>query len=564
MAVSLMLLGFVVLGVILLWRFTLVPTTPSQSPTQFINGMDWLPAGSGRSMNTVVIAGRGSGKSICVYKEMVWRDLLAGLAQFIFEPVSSSDYLFDKLARAKSTMSPAAYDHLKSRIYYLDFSGGYGYVPAWPLIYRWPGESHFAAAQKFIDTVVAMDPNLASAAIMGESAIRQSGTAIATLCSILGLQLTEAIPILDNPKNYQPLLEEALRRSPEAVEPVRWFREYYIPLKSEPQKRATESLRNKLLLLSEPTTRAIFGANRPDNWLQQRLDEGACVIISTAGITDSQRKLFTMMTAFDTVIGFKLSLGQRSPACSIVLEEMPQWLPYGPVGDVMAGKLDTLFNVYARNYQLYITAIFQDLVQLTPQMQNVMLSAGNLMLGNLESFESRMRLSESLLPFDGRPLPPKRWDPVYAGGELIDVRPVDWTAAEVMHLRANCFKMKPFHFLVRSASEGDTVSSGGLRPMRMRRNLGEYVQKDAVEALKREVVPNGVRSCGLALTEVNGRLQALLQAVTQSATLGQVTTPVDHDEPAATNPATVDVVPAGHAPGAAFRLRPTEEGESNA
>ena len=494
-----------------------LPTSRAPPSTPYINGMDWLPTtSSGRSLWCTILGSRGSGKSLTYFKEQIWSDLLTGIPQFILDPVGSSDYILDKVIRAAAWMNEDAWNALVDRIYILDFSGSEGYVPPFPLVYRHPGESHYEASQRFLDTAVALDPNLASAAVEGENALRLTGTMVAVLCSILRLQLTEAELLLDDPGLFEDfgLFDEALRRSPEAEPAVQWFRGPYMRWREDFRLRRTSSYRNKLAILQlDPVSRAIFGSQLPYQWWLDREAEGACVIALFDGIRDQQRKLFTMMTVYDAFISYKLSRGLRSPAWSLVLEELSTWIPPGAAGEVMASKFASLANVYARNYQCYVTSIVQELFLVSPMMQQILLAAGNLMIGNQESVEGRLLLAQTLFPIDGRPLPPKRWDPIYAGEEVIDARPVDWQATELLAVRSNAFRMPPFHFLVRAASEGDTMSFGGLKPMVVTRNLGEFVQKEQVAALRRHVIEKSGRPIEEALAEIDNRIPQLIARI---------------------------------------------------
>ena len=236
-----------------------------------INGFDWLPNRSSvRSLGLTILGARGSGKSFLTFKELAWGDLLAGIPQLILDPVGSSDYLLDQLWRARTRLPKAAWWKLADKIVYLDFSGSQGRVPAWPLLSRQKGESHYQAAQRPIDLIAGLAPQLESAAVEGMSAIREVGSHTFVILSILGLQLSEAHVLLTRTRQCDRewgWFNEALRREPiEAAVSVQFFREQYMKWKPDTQDRRTKSLLNQLQMIQlDPVMRAMFGSTQiPD------------------------------------------------------------------------------------------------------------------------------------------------------------------------------------------------------------------------------------------------------------------------------------------------------------
>lgn len=557
-------------------------STKGRGAAKPINGFDWLPnRSSGRSLGTTILGARGSGKSLPTFKELCWGDLLLGIPQLILDPVGSSAYLLDKVWRAKATMPEHVWWQLVNRIVYLDFGAYQGagndahasaqtpqgieelqgpFVPSWPLLYRFGHESAYEAAARPIDMIAALSPELAGAPIEGMPTVAEMLSHAGIVLLALDMQLTELDSLLTQTKRWDKewgLLEKALQRSGEAQASVEFLRRYS-KLKPELQDRRTKSLLNQIRMLQlDPTMRAIFGSTTVAPW-QEWEAQGACVIADFQHVRDLDRRRWCMMAVYDQFLSYKLSRGLRSKAWALKIEEVTQLLALGAAGEVMAAKLDALLNVYGRNYQIYTTLILQELFQLPLHLQEVVLAAGNLMIGNQASAEGRRILADYFFPYTGDVIHPKRIEPIYAGQEIVDYRPVEWSQAEQRALASQAFIMRGFHFLVKAAKrEGDT--SGGLRQMVVQRNLGEWVQDEPVSWLRQLLVKHKLRSREAALQEINGRVQSRLQEPDESATLAAVTSPAADDQPEPSDTEQAKHLSDSYIPGVAFQLRPAED-----
>ncbi len=211
--------------------------------------------------------------------------------------------------------------------------------------------------------------------------------------------------------------------------------------------------------------------------------------------------------------------------------------------------------MYGRNHLIAFCAVTQELFGLPERLQEVLLAAGNIMIGNQASAEGRRILADYFFPYSADGMPPKRLEPIYAGGKVVDYRPVDWSLTEYRALASQAFVQPGWHFLVKAARrEGDT--SGGLQQMVVQRHLGEWVQEEAVAQLRRLLVKRSGRPRQQVLAEIEGRVDCLVKQVAESATLAEVTPlpPIENDDLSATFPDDVEISSDGFVPGTALRI----------
>lgn len=102
-----------------------------------------------------------------------YQDFLAGklLPVVILDPHGTTiDNFLDKV----TYLAPEQQRTIADRLFYIDVSGKSGFVPSLPLYYRLPGDSLLQVAQRFLNVVKKLDPDLTSAPILGWNAISGS------------------------------------------------------------------------------------------------------------------------------------------------------------------------------------------------------------------------------------------------------------------------------------------------------------------------------------------------------------------------------------------------------
>src|SRR5215211_1037967 len=117
---------------------------------------------------------RGSGKSTLA-SLIGLADFYRGYAVVIFEFQGG---LIEQLIwrLRKLDFSREVRNRLLDRITYVDMSGQSGRVFGWPLLYKLPKDSLFHVSRRFPNLMEKLDPELASAPILGARALRNIGT----------------------------------------------------------------------------------------------------------------------------------------------------------------------------------------------------------------------------------------------------------------------------------------------------------------------------------------------------------------------------------------------------
>ena len=92
---------------------------------------------SARSMGIYMLAGRGTGKSRMLGRQIAMQDYLAGFPQVIFDPVGATiDNFLDKVTRFLQHVPASERHRFWDRIVYVDMSGKHGVVVPLPLYYN--------------------------------------------------------------------------------------------------------------------------------------------------------------------------------------------------------------------------------------------------------------------------------------------------------------------------------------------------------------------------------------------------------------------------------------------
>jgi hypothetical protein len=176
-----------------------------------------LPAAS-RGMGIFFCATRGSGKSRALGRCLAWSDLTAGVPLVIIDPVGGTiDNLLDRIRRRPLDEQ----EQLWPRIRYVNMAGQAGRVITWPIYYEaTPGERFSDRAQRYIENVRRADPALQSASVQGYNALAPIAQAAGIVLSALGLGITEMWDLVNDPKSWEPRLEQVAREHPETVAAV--------------------------------------------------------------------------------------------------------------------------------------------------------------------------------------------------------------------------------------------------------------------------------------------------------------------------------------------------------
>ena len=301
------------------WRDPQKPPEPRYGP-----GLDWVKDRT-RSLATLVLGGKGSGKSFAVGRDLGWRTFQAGIAQILIDPTGAlADNFLQKLLETTEHLPPDQKEAVWRRVWYVDMAASDGYVTSWPFYFRLGSESLYAGAQRFIDTIVRLYPSLASAPVEGETALRTVASHVGMILTALGWQISEAESLLQDPKKWdkEGWLDEAVRRGPELQKSVTWVKKTYIKLGPELQMRRTSSFRSKIEMYSlDPVQRAIYGGSEGVDFETLR-EQGITLIVDFRHVLTEERLRFGMMWVFQWFMAQIRHRGLRQKPIHLCIDEL--------------------------------------------------------------------------------------------------------------------------------------------------------------------------------------------------------------------------------------------------
>lgn len=464
---------------------------------KIISGFDWCRTDTA-SMNTLIVGGKGSGKSWGVGTDLMLKRYLAHEPQLLQETTGGTcDAFLWKLNRLAKGMSFAERQRLFARVRYYDMSGLSGAIPSCPLYYRLhPDESLYDIAMRPIDIWLRSDPSLADAPIQGANALITVGGNCGLIAAALGLSIFETLTLLDAPEEFEDegLFNEAIARDEETRGAVEWFRNTYMAPQNKggwgpaDKQRNTSAFRNKLeQLIKNSTLRCKYSQLEPLD-LDEVEQQGLTVIRDHRQVAGDQQRRFSLLYEVSLIKSWARYRERGDKIMHIYLEELTEYtgMDTQASSELFAADINYLLSVEARNKKLGFVCLLQSLSQVSPAMQkSLLVGCGNLVIGK-QDMESALILAKELFPFQGGHI--KRWEPVYfrgeQGPEVIDLRPVEFGLSEWQATAANSFAQLPgWCFWGRPVlSEGSVATS--LLPMRITRDVGHWPDAQTLKAMR--------------------------------------------------------------------------------
>src|SRR5918992_1003712 len=334
-----------------------------------------------RSMGIYLLAGRGTGKSRLLGRQIAPQDYFAGFPQVIFDPVGATiDNFLDKVTRFLQHIPPSLHSRFWDRIIYVDMSAKDGSVVPWPLYYRVGTErSLLEIAERYLQTIIKSNPDLFHAQVLGWPPLHRIGDYSGIVLSALGYQITEAEDLLDNPEAWEASgrFAQAEQVSPEAKRAVSYFRNKYIPMREADRARLTTPFLDKIFTFSlDDTFRAMFGATEPGINLNDVVRKKQTILLDFRREQDEEMRRFKMLWAFSYLYEWIKTRGRQDEnPFGIIIDEfahMTQQVVGG--ANPLAQELDEFINVYMRQHTIWFTAAHQELYQIDEQLRNTMLS----------------------------------------------------------------------------------------------------------------------------------------------------------------------------------------------
>jgi hypothetical protein len=464
-----------------------------------------------RRMPVFLDAGSGSGKSRLLGRLWAWQDFLRWIAILILDPHGMTiDNFLDKLSRLPAIFPLELRERLWQRVRYIDMSGKLGFITPFPLYYRLGNESLYEIAQRYIDVVRKIDPNLQNAAIEGYNAFKRVAANVGMLLAAMDYQITEAAHLLRSPEAWLDRARNARSIYGPELDPAIAFLTEYQAAKVSPQPRLTASFFNKVDQFElDPTMRAMFGTGIPGIDWQEVLDKRQIVLLDFRHVDDLERRQFLMMWAYQYLMSFIRHRGPgRHEPVSLIVDELAALFPMsGLVASQFAADLDEMINQIARNYSLWVTLATQELYQFDERLQKTLMSM-TLLQGRTSDPESATMLAQRLNRYD--PYKVKMWENVWGSSSgfpiVVEKRPVLFTPEEQQILASyHYMDLQQFEFEAR-LPRGEGNYTGGTRSFSIATlDPGHFPDEELVAEARRLLVQRDGTPISAALEEIAAR-----------------------------------------------------------
>ncbi|MBK7782863.1 MAG: hypothetical protein IPJ58_19200 [Ardenticatenia bacterium] len=165
-----------------------------------------------RPRGIAIHAGSGSGKSVLIGRVACLQDLGRGIPQLVLDPQGP---LIDNLLIGLLQLPVREMRKLLSRVIYIDMSGQGDRVVPFPILYKSDGESLRDVADRFLEALRKIDPQLQSASIQGYNSLVHIGRPTLMIVAALGRPITDALPLLRQPEAHESWLSQAVAQDPQ-------------------------------------------------------------------------------------------------------------------------------------------------------------------------------------------------------------------------------------------------------------------------------------------------------------------------------------------------------------
>jgi hypothetical protein len=447
---------------------------------------------SSRSMGIYLLAGRGTGKSRLLGRQIALEDFLAGIPQCVIDPVGATiDNFLDTVLWFLQRLPASQHPYVLQRIRYVDMSGKGGVIVPFPLYYQLGSErSLLEIAERYLQVIIKSNPDLFHAQVFGWPPLHRLGVYCGMALAALGYQITAAERLLAQPQAFLPRLTHAQSQYPELAEVIAYFRDEYLPMREQHRRQVTTPFRDKMFTFPlDPTLQAMFGAANPGISWPAVVKNRETVLLDFRDEQDEEMRRFKLLWAFDYLFSWIKTRGrsEREPF-GVIVDEFAYLTQKSSSGNnPLAQDLDTFINTFMRANTIWFTAAHQELYQIDEQLRNTLLSLGTYILGSTSSMQSARELADCLFFRD--PWWVKYWRPIYlpvsryASGRLADlpppVEPEFMPLEEQTELFAQQIKkLGRFQFLFRPAVAEGHIGSAVL-PLTIRHEdldpeTGEY------------------------------------------------------------------------------------------
>jgi hypothetical protein len=467
-----------------------------------------------------ISGGSGSGKSVLA-AWIVFNYFLRRIPTVILDPHGGTiDYFLANVWKwgKQGRISKAEQQRLWQRIVYVDMSGKYGRVNTFPLYYRLGNESLHEIAQRYLGTIVRLDPSLKTASIEGFNALDSILTPAGMIMAALDLQVTEITDLLHSPNagQWKERFNQAVSYYPEARSAVEFFKKEYFQWKHDVRQRKIGSAMVKLNSFRySPTMRAIYGASQPSIDWEDVIANDKIVCLDFRGVLNAEERRFGLLWclfyAFVEYVKHR-GRGRQHKSVALVIDELSEFgqLEAEAGSTIFSQDLNYLINIIKRQYRILLTIVHQEAYQLDPMTRKTLLSMGTQILGVSHDQESALEMARQFFPY--RPTT-KRTEPVFSGVEgeptVIHERPIEYSLEESRALAAQAFtQLNRFKFLAKlSQSEGETT--GRLVPMTIEPLIGSWVSDATITRMRHLLARRTGRPTDDVLAEIETRREEM-------------------------------------------------------
>lgn len=411
-----------------------------------------------RGMGRRIAAAPGAGKTRIAARLLILFDLLCGYPIIAIDPNGAlSQDVLDAIDRLPKWIRT----RLASRLRYINVGGQKigqkTYVHAFPFLYTSESgkETLYTKAHRFLDVLAKTDPEQARAPIMGRSAIEDIGEKVLMALFALGWQITEAQLLIADPTRFRAQLLAAKETEPEAAPAIDYLLGEYTHLQPrEKEMKTSQFLRKISPFTLDPILRAIYGAGHPSITPSEVVTKRLCVLLDFRDVPKSQRSLAIVWayTYWDEYFRERGPNKQHIPIC-FYIDELSFIVPSGEERHkLIADDFAELLSVTARNNQIFVTVIHQDLQQFDKKTNELLNRLGTQILGASSDTDGAEHMARRFFRYQKTKA--KDWQNVWASDGpgshfVIDKRPVYETPQEQTIENAYHFLDVPaFHFLV--------------------------------------------------------------------------------------------------------------------
>lgn len=433
-----------------------------------------------RARGIAIHAGSGSGKSVLIGRIVCLQDLSRGIPQLVLDPQGP---LIDNLLFGILQLPPREMRKLLSRIVYIDMSGHGDRIVPFPILYKSDGESLRDVADRFLEALRKIDPQLQGASIQGFNSLVHIGRPTLMIIAALHRPITDALALLRQPEAHDDWLHQACEADRAARSAVEFFRTEYMFLRPADRIALCRSFMVKLAPFElDPGMACMFATSAAGIDLAEVAKKRLTLLLDFRGETNIERRRFKTRWIYEWFLAYVRTRPTGSnQGFGLVVDELTELTNQAALEhDLFSQDLDELINVLARGRGIFLTLAHQEMFQLAASTKKTLLTCGTQILGATADVEAAKYLAEQFFALD--PYRKKRTENVWGSDQfghiVLEERPVDLPLEEQVLLGAQALMgLAPFQFFVK------TRSSSHLARISTRSLIGDVWPSDHQEEI---------------------------------------------------------------------------------